>query len=53
MIGLNDDTQPTCDRNFILINNFNFDEKSLIYFKKFTKKEQIVLIFQNSISNWD
>jgi len=32
-------------KQIIHINNFNFDEKSLIYFENFDIKEQITLIF--------
>jgi len=35
----------TLIKQIIVINNLNFDEKSLIHFKKFNEKDQIVLIF--------
>ena len=35
----------TSIKQIIFINNFNLDEKSLIHFKKFNKKDQIVSIF--------
>ena len=34
-------------KQIIIINNFNFDEKSLIHFKKFNKKDNSTSIFQN------
>jgi len=37
----------------ISINNFNFNEKSLIYFKKFNEKDKIALVFYKSELNWD
>jgi len=38
----------TPTKQTIFIYNFNFNEKILIYFKKFNKNNQIALVFQNS-----
>ena len=35
----------TSKKQIIFINSFNFDEKSLIRFKKFNAKDKIVSIF--------
>jgi len=35
----------TSIKQIILINNFNYDEKSLIRFKKFNENDQTVSIF--------
>jgi len=40
-------------KQIILISNFNFDEKSLICFKKFNKKDHITSVFQTSGPNWN
>jgi len=41
----------TPTKQISLINNFNFNEKSLIHFKKFNKNYQIASIFQKSGPN--
>jgi len=43
----------TLTKQIILTHNLNFNEKTLICFKKLNKKNQIISIFQESRPNWN
>jgi len=43
----------TSKKQIIFINSFNFDEKSLIRFKKFNAKDKIVSIFLKLELSWN